>query len=264
MSQWLRVLPMVLSVTLMSGCLQSEEAAASKPATAAAAPPASVAAAVRERIQAFAPDAVIVAVRDTPVDGLVEVEVEGGVLYASRDGRYLLRGDLSRLEGQQLVSLTEQTMARKRVALLQAQSTRDMIVFPARGKAKAVVTVFTDTDCGYCRRLHEQVPDMNRRGIEVRYLAFPRSLPRTGMASGTAKVMQDVWCHPKPDQALTTVKAGGRVAPAKAACQSPVAAQYQLGQQMGVRGTPAIYDSQGEALGGYMTAADLAARLGLK
>lgn len=264
MSQWLRLLPMVLSATLISGCLQSEEASASKPAVATAATATGGHAEVRARIQAFAPDAVILAVRETPIEGLLEVEIEGGVLYASRDGSHLLRGDLSRLEGRQLVSLTEQTLARKRVALLQALPARDMIVFPARGKAKAVVTVFTDTDCGYCRRLHEQVPEMNRRGIEVRYLAFPRSLPRTGMSTGTAKVMHDIWCHPKPDQAMTTVKAGGRVAPAKAACRSPVEAQYQLGQQVGVRGTPAIYSSQGEALGGYMTAADLAARLGLK
>ncbi len=219
---------------------------------------------LRTQLRQLDAELVIQQLNPTPVAGLFEVVVDGGVLYVSRDGQYVVRGDLARIQGTELVSLTEQTVSRQRASVLAAVPRAQAVVFPARGRAKSVITVFTDTDCGYCRQLHQEVPALNRAGVEVRYLAFPRSLPNTGLQAGTAQVMHDIWCAPARDLAMTRAKQGERVARAASTCRSPIEAQYALGRSVGVRGTPAIFNARGEQLGGYLNAAELLRRLELR
>ncbi len=261
-----RLAAVLLGSVLMTGCLQADESASAKKAAPSKATELvdKSFSAVRASLLRFSPDVPIQHIRASAIPGIAEVELDSGIIYLSNDGQYLIRGDISRLDGKSMVSLTDEAMGRKRVEVMKTLKHQDMVVFPAKGKAKEVVTVFTDTDCSFCRRLHEEVPEMNRLGIEVRYLAYPRNLPRTGPEAGTSKVMRDIWCHPKPDQAMTIVKQGGRVADAKAGCKAPIEEQYLIGQKMGVQGTPAIYNSKGVNVGGYLTAAKLAERLQLK
>ncbi len=219
---------------------------------------------IRSRLQQAVPDAKVVAVRASAMPGIYEVELPGGMVYSSADGQFVIQGDLLQLKGKQVVNLSEQSMATRRVALLKAVDRRDAIIFPARGKPKAVLTVFTDVDCGYCRKLHQEVPAMNKLGIEIRYLAYPRDLPRYGLAGGAGRKMAQVWCSSNREQALTLAKQDDAIPPARPGCKAPIVEQYQLGQRMGVKGTPAIFNDKGEQLGGYITAPQAAQLLGLK
>lgn len=218
---------------------------------------------IRSKLQQAVPGTEIKAVKASPLPGIYEVTIPGSVVYASADGQFVLQGELLQLKGKDVVNLTEQAQAASRVGLLKAIDKRDAIIFPAQGKPKAVLTVFTDTHCGYCRKLHQEVPAMNQRGIEVRYLAYPRDLPRTGINGSTSAEMTNIWCAGNREQALTMAKQGQAIAPAKAGCKAPIAQQYALGQQLGVSGTPAIFDEKGRQLGGYITAQQAAQRLGL-
>ncbi|MEL0029154.1 MAG: thioredoxin fold domain-containing protein, partial [Perlucidibaca sp.] len=119
-------------------------------------------------------------------------------------------------------------------------------------------------DCGYCRKLHQEVPEMNKLGIEIRYLAFPRDLPRFGLNGGAGREMVKVWCSSDPAKAMTLAKQGAELPAAKPGCKPPIVEEYKLGQRMGVRGTPAIFNEQGEQIGGYLTAKQAAQVLGLK
>lgn len=219
---------------------------------------------IRSQLQQVEPGAKVLSVRPTAMPGLYEVELPGMQLYASADGQYLIQGTLLQVKGKQLVNLSEQAQAGRRAPVLKTVDRREAIIFPARGKPKAVLTVFTDVDCGYCRKLHQEVPAMNRLGIEVRYLAFPRDLPRVGLNGGTGRTMAQIWCSADPAKAMTLAKQGEAVPPARAGCKSPVAEQYKLGQRLGVRGTPAIFTDKGEQLGGYISADQAAQMLGLK
>lgn len=218
---------------------------------------------IRERLSQAAPQSKIVSVSASPIAGVYAVELDGGMVYASADGQYLIQGDMLQIKGKEIVNITDQANAKRRVALLNAIDKRDEIIFPAKGKAKAVITVFTDVDCGYCRKLHEEVPAMNAKGIEVRYLAYPRDLPRVGASAGTGARMTEIWCNANRAQALTLAKQGRPVPAGKADCKAPIGAQFALGRQMGVTGTPAIFNVKGEQLGGYITADRAAAALGL-
>ena len=198
-------------------------------------------------------------VRDSPIPGLKEViiaggmtaegPVPGGVFYASADGQYFMQGDM--IEVATLRSKTEESRAIPRQAALRQVDIKDAITFPAKGAARHEVYVFTDTDCGYCQQLHKHIADYNARGITVRYFPWPRS----GTQGPTFDTMVSVWCAKDQRQALTTAKAGKPVPSAR--CNSPVGKYVEIGHQLLISGTPAIFSPSGRQLGGYVTPADL-------
>ena len=218
---------------------------------------------IRSKLQQAVPGTEIKSIKPAALPGFYEVSIPGALIYASADGQYVLQGELLQLKGKQIVNLTEQAQASSRVGLIRSIDKRQAVVFPANGKPKAVITVFTDTHCGYCRKLHQEVPAMNQMGIEVRYLAYPRDLPRVGVNAGTGAELANIWCASNREQAMTLAKQGQPVPAARKGCKAPIAEQYALGQQMGVTGTPAIFDEKGRQLGGYLTAKQAAHRLGL-
>ena len=254
------VLP--VSLLMVSACSQAEPPltmGATATSTAQTAVSASVETAIRNSLKQAIPDAEITSIKSTPYSGLYEIKAKGyGAAYMSADGRFMLQGELIELSGGKLVNITEQGMATERKAALAAISAKDEIIFPAVGKTKGIAYVFTDIDCGYCRKLHNEVPQMNQLGIEIRYLAFPRS----GYPSPMAKRMEAVWCSANPKEALTQAKQGQFITAPE--CTAPIKAQYELGQALGVRGTPAIFLENGMQVGGYLSPKDMATAMNIK
>lgn len=191
---------------------------------------------------------------DSPLPGLYEVSVGSSVAYVSKDGRYLVQGEVYDLETTE--NLTEKTRATKRVGLLDDVDRASMIVFSPAGEVEHTITIFTDIDCGYCRQFHREIEQVNALGIEVQYLFYPRTGPDT---ESWAKA-ERVWCAEDRNAALTRAKLGGSV-PERTCAGTPVEAHYELGNRVGVRGTPSIYSSVGEHLGGYLAPATLAQEL---
>ena len=183
--------------------------------------------------------------------GLWEVSQGTAYGYLTGDGRYLVQGDLVDLQSGE--SLTENRRNESRKQVIEQIGEAQMVTFAPEGETKHVIYVFTDVDCGYCRKLHAEIDELNELGIEVRYAAFPRG----GMQSRAASVMQSVWCAEDPKAALTAAKQGKDVD--DASCTNPVARQFALGQQVGVQGTPAIFLANGVMIPGYQPAAQLAA-----
>jgi thiol:disulfide interchange protein DsbC len=189
-------------------------------------------------------------VRPSPIAGLYEVRSGAEVGYVSADGRYYVDGDVFDMNSKH--NLTEDTRRAGRLALMASVEDSSAIVFAPDGKAKHTVTVFTDVDCVHCRRMHSEIAELNRLGIRVRYLMFPRG----GPGSESWRKAESVWCSADRRDALTRAKRGETLKAAK--CESPVAAQYELGRQLGITGTPGIITDSGEFLAGYATAAYLA------
>lgn len=211
-----------------------------------------------KRLKALRPDIPIKHVSATPVDGIYALEMSGGtVYYGTADGRYLFAGDLYRLGDDDLVNVTETGRAEMRKKLLAAVPRKDMVIFSPKGATKAVIDVFTDVDCPYCQKLHQEVPELNRMGVEVRYLAYPRA----GIGSKSYDKMVSAWCSPDPNTAITRLKAHQSVP--EAHCKNPVAAEYELGRRVGVTGTPSIVLEDGRMLPGYLPAKELAKAVGL-
>lgn len=202
------------------------------------------------RIVASFPDLNTDEIRPSPIDGMYEISVGGKVAYISADGRYLIQGDLYDVQAEE--NLTEKRRIAARMESLDAISESRMIIFePA--ETKHTITVFTDIDCGYCRKLHRQIDGYNDRGIRVRYLFFPRS----GPATPSWFKAEEVWCAEDSNSALTRAKAG-EVIESEDCGETPVAEHYSLGRTFGIRGTPAIVADTGELIPGYVSPTELA------
>ncbi|ODC02191.1 hypothetical protein BFW38_00150 [Terasakiispira papahanaumokuakeensis] len=191
--------------------------------------------------------------------GLYDVVLETGErLYATADGQYMLAGSLLKITDRGAIDLTEAARAQTRQEALTAIPDDQVIVYPAQGEERAVLNVFTDISCPYCRKFHEEVPKLNQQGVTVRYLAFPRN----GLTAQAAQSMRNVWCAKDKAEALTAAKAGESVE--TSACDTDrVAEQYELGLKLGVQGTPALMLPDGRMVPGYVPVDRLITSLGL-
>jgi len=210
---------------------------------------------IKANLQKSFPSTKLDTLRPSPVQGWYEIVLDTQVLYVSGDGNYLFLGDL--IEVKSHVNLTERLREGIVVDSLKNMGEQNMIVM-GPGKPKRTITVFTDVDCPYCVKLHLDVPELTKQGVKVRYLMFPRA----GVGSQTYKRSVAVWCAKDRVKAVGVAKAGGKLD--MKTCSNPVEQHYQLGQQLGVNGTPTIFLDDGKRIPGYVPPARLLAILGLK
>jgi len=193
----------------------------------------------------------------TAMTNIIEVELDSGeILYSSLEGDFVFAGDLFAASESGLVNLSAQRRQVKNIAKIQAIPLEEMIVF-SPPETRAVITVFTDVDCQYCRALHRDLEKLMEKGIEVRYLAYPRG----GEQAASFEKMNSVWCSEDKPRALTQAKNGQNLP--RLECDNPVLNHYALGNEIGIAGTPAILLPDGQLVPGYVESDRLAAMLGL-
>jgi thiol:disulfide interchange protein DsbC len=208
--------------------------------------------AVEERIYTLAPNAKSVAISETPIEGLLMVQVQSEIIYMTTDGKFLIQGRVTNLDTDE--ELTELAKSEVRRELLAGVDTSKQITFSPEDPVHELM-VFTDIDCGYCRKLHAQVEQYNENGISIRYMAFPRA----GVGSHSYEKAVSVWCSEDQHEAMTQAKLGAEPDPEH--CENPIAEQYQLGQALGVTGTPALLTADGMLIPGYVPPEQLRERL---
>lgn len=248
----------IVFATLALGALLSGPAVAAPdkaakpavaPSTQASARPGAVPADVRARVVSKLHGANPNDVSATPIPGLYEVTMGGVVAYVSGDGKYLVSGNVYDLDSQTNLTATRRNTAR--AAVLASAREDQMIVF-SPPNPKMTITVFTDVDCGFCRKLHSQIAELNKAGVKVRYMMYPR----TGPGTESWKKAEMVWCSADRKDALTRAKKGEALK-GKACGDAVIKAQYEMGDDLGVEGTPAIFTQNGDYIGGYLAPADL-------
>ncbi len=207
---------------------------------------------VREAIKTLVPSAQIDSLVASKLTGFYEVTLSGQVLYVSADGKYLVQGMVYDIANKR--DLTEEKKSGMRQTALAGVPKNRLISFPAKAEKHRVI-VFTDIDCGYCRKLHQQIAEYNNLGITVDYLFFPRSGPNTPSFDKAVTV----WCAADRNKAFTDAKAG--VEQEKKTCDNPIAEDFELGQKLGVNGTPMIVARDGSQIGGYLAPAQMLERL---
>lgn len=222
--------------------------------------PASFVTGVVESFKSVRPDLTIERIESTDVVGVYEVIFrEAGSVYGLGNGDYFFSGDIIRIEEGRFIDVKQEKLKGPRAAALAKLPLKELIVFPAKGEAKAHIYVFTDVDCGYCRQLHSEVPELNSKGVEVRYLAYPRA----GAGSGSFNKIASAWCATDQNAALTKLKNGQEV-PIDVCQLNPVESHYELGAELGVTGTPAIFLSDGKLLPGYLPSERLLKEIGIE
>lgn len=207
---------------------------------------------IERKIRALAPSAESIAISETPVEGILQVQVNNEIYYASSDAKYLLIGRIMDLDTR--VNITDQAKSAIRKNLLEDLDQSKNISFVPE-KTQHELLVFTDIDCGYCRKLHSQIDEYMEEGIAISYVAFPRA----GVSSHSFDKFVSVWCAEDQQHALTLAKNGDEPEPLQ--CDNPIADQFEFGRNLGVSGTPAMVTSDGALIPGYVPPAQLKERL---
>jgi thiol:disulfide interchange protein DsbC len=203
-------------------------------------------------------------VRRSPLEGIYKVDLNGQLAFVSEDGGFLISGEMYKVNPGYLINLQEEerreqevSFAPQRAKMLAAVDKNDLVIYSPK-EIKGHIYVFTDIDCGFCRKLHSQLGEMHKKGIEVRYLAFPRA----GVNSRSAEKLITTWCSKNPQSVMTRFKRGEDVP--LAGCDShPIFDQYMLGQDIGVTGTPAIVLESGQLIPGAVSPERLAREMGI-
>ncbi|MBX2808695.1 MAG: DsbC family protein [Cellvibrionaceae bacterium] len=245
----------------------SQHKAVQAPATppADAAVPAAVEAQIMATLRSSRKDLSYTNLRPSPVPGIYKIDINKKMAFISATGEYLIAGDMYHIKKGGMVNLQERERKAQEIAFeperaqqLAALSVDDMVVFTPEQDSKGHVYVFTDIDCGFCRRLHSQIEEFMEKGIEVRYLAFPRA----GIQSNSAKKLATVWCSDQSEDLMTRFKQGEDL-PLATCDVNPIGEHYMLGQRLGVRGTPAIILSTGKIIPGAVSPEYLAEQMGI-
>lgn len=211
---------------------------------------------IRAALTKVVPNIKIDSIQPAPVKGLYEVMVGTQLMYVTGDGRYYVDGRIVDLSTRE--DVTEPRLSGARKKLVDGVGESEMVIFEPSAKAEHTVTVFTDIECGYCRKLHGQIADYGKEGIRVRYMFFPRA----GKGSPAYSEAVSVWCAGDSNErrtALTDAKAGKTIA--EKSCTNPVDRHMAVGEELGLRGTPAILTEDGELIPGYVEPKRLAAQL---
>lgn len=213
-----------------------------------------VSAAINKSMSVIDDRIIVEDIRPSPVSGVVEVAISGGEFaYATEDAEYIFWGRLIKVQDDHYIDMTESRIEEMRKGLLADLDHGEAISFFADGIEKYSIYVFTDISCGYCRKFHEEVGEINKAGVTVHYLGFPRAGPE----SEVRHAMDNLWCAEDPGAALTKAKASGEIPEKAVLCRSPVVSQFILGHRLKVSGTPAIYTPDGRQIGGYLTAKEV-------
>ncbi|MGZ5006972.1 MAG: DsbC family protein [Methylobacter sp.] len=208
--------------------------------------------AIRQALTKSMPSIKVSSVKPSEISGLYEVTVGGNIFYASDDGKYLIQGHLVDIAAR--TDLTEEKLGGARKQAIEKLGQDKMIVFKPK-ESKYTVSIFTDIDCGYCRKLHSEIDQYMAQGITIQYLFFPRA----GKGSDSYNKAISVWCADDRKAALTAAKKGD-TPPAKT-CANPVDEHMQLAEDFEVKGTPMIVTEKGNIFPGYLPAKQLAEAL---
>jgi thiol:disulfide interchange protein DsbC len=201
----------------------------------------------------------IVGITETPLSNIYRVELSTGeMLYADAAGDYLFAGDMYKTSAAGLMNLSAGTRSERTVELIAAVPEDEMIIFTPETATLATITVFTDVDCTYCRKLHGDIEALLARGVQIRYMAYPRG----GASADSYDKMISVWCSDDRHKSLAQAKNGQNLP--KRVCENPVLKHHAMGNQLGITGTPALVMPDGTLVPGYRDVDRLTAMLNLK
>ncbi len=205
-------------------------------------------------LKALPPGARIQDLQPSPIPGIYQFMQGADISYLTADGRFFIDGNIYDMHSRE--NLTALRREQARAALIDAVPPSRMLLFPA-AHPRYTITVFTDVDCPYCRELHSQIAAINGLGINVRYMFFPR----TGPGTSSWRKAEAVWCSADRKAALVRAQAGEHMVKPGTCASTPVAREYALGQELGVRGTPAIFTASGGYINGYLPPDQLVAEI---
>ncbi|MFK7892466.1 MAG: DsbC family protein [Granulosicoccus sp.] len=259
MKRQIRIAILIAAACVISaGSMHAHSQSAKSTAGSASAPSAPVVIAadpdlvesIHAKLEERLPGIAISEINATPFAGVYELVTDGQIYYVDEAAEYLIDGNLIQISDR--ANLTDARLGGMHMSMIDDIGEENMLIYEPEEPSSRSITIFTDISCGYCRRLHAELPTLLEEGVRVRYLMFPRA----GLGSQGHKDLESVWCADNPLEAMDNAKAGGEIEPAS--CENPIEQHVALAERVGLRGTPLIYTDSGVKVPGYREAEALA------
>ncbi|MED5274746.1 MAG: DsbC family protein [Pseudomonadota bacterium] len=182
-------------------------------------------------------------------ENFFEVVIQGEIFYLSSDHKYFFAGNVIDVKTKE--NITETSRKGRRLSILETLKTENMIVYKPE-KTDYVLTVFSDTSCPYCQKLHEELDKLIENNIEIRYILFPRF----GQNSDAYVQMISIWCSEDQKLALDNVF-DDKTIEQNTQCDNPMIENLDLAQKLSVTGTPMMFTENGTVIPGYQPADEI-------
>ena len=189
------------------------------------------------------------------LDDAFLVKIGADWVFATPNSSTVIKGELIDLKSREVVNSRYLAPITKEIVNSYPEDLK--IVYKATTKETlSVINVLTDTSCPYCRKLHKEIPALNAKGIEVRYIPFARGYTR-GKGYGQ---MLSIWCSDDKAKALNDIFSGGKPSDEKCLTQA-VSLGHSLATKLDASGTPAIYFENGEVIPGYISEKEIVEKI---
>ena len=211
---------------------------------------------IRRAVEAKLGGLRVVGVQATPIPGIFEVRFHSDegpqILYSDAQGAYLFTGHL--VDARSDRNLTEERL-RKLTAIEFSALPLDLALKIQRGNGKRVLAMFSDPYCPYCRKLEQQLMQLD--DISVYVFMFPVIRPELADHS------RAVWCSKDRIRAWLDLAALDipKVPAAAADCANPVDKVLALGRSLRIRSTPTLFFTNGDRIDGGIATGQLRTKL---
>lgn len=196
---------------------------------------------IADNLRALYPATQIDDVRPAPIAGIYEVVMGNNIGYTNSEGRHFLFGHVFDMQTRQ--DLTQQRLDELNTVKFSELPLKDAIKV-VQGKGERTLVVFSDPDCPYCKKLEQELPQLDN----VTIYTFP--MPLEGLHPDAPRKSKSIWCSPKPQTAWHDYVAGNKQPTAKPDCDNPIERNIQLGQKLGINGTPTLIAADGRVMPG--------------
>lgn len=208
---------------------------------------------VEKRLKEQYPATKITAVRETPVQGVYEVAMGRNVAYTDASGRYMIFGHLYDMKEQK--DLTAQRLDEINKIDVSALPLSDAIK-TVKGDGSRKLYVFSDPDCPFCQRLErETMPKLDNVTI------YTFLYPLEGLHPDAKRKAETIWCAKDRAKAWNDYMTTGNLPTEATQCDTPIERNIQLGNGLGINGTPTILTGDGTIVPGFVPASELERRL---
>jgi len=173
-----------------------------------------------------------------------EVKIGEEIYYLTLDLKHLIAGNI--IEMSTGNNITENSYKKTRLDYLSQISDDDVILY-ASANSKHTLTIFTDTSCPYCQKLHNEIDNLVSNKISIKYVLFSRN----GSDSDAYNDMVSVWCSKDQKKTLDELFDGSFIE--SKTCVNPIDNNYTKAMNLSVNGTPMIFFDDGSVIPGYVS-----------
>ena len=191
-------------------------------------------------------NAKVKSVSPAPVSGLYEVLVGNDIFYTDVSGKYLIQGEIIELATGKNITEQRQTDLNR---IKWSELTPANAIKNVRGNGSRQLAVFSDPNCGYCKRLEKSLQQLDNVTIYTYLIPI--------LSPDSAQKSKQIWCSSDQNKAYMDWMINGTAPSGKGECSTPLDKNMAFAKTYGVTGTPTLFFTDGSRFPGAVQISDI-------